>query len=206
MRPLPRSLGPARSLLLGPLLAALGLALACSRAPSEPEPGAKPAATSAAVPPITFSPPGTWNRVESSSTGEKRAVYKVPKVGADKEDAELTVFFYGTGSGGDPQPHVDEWLRFFEGDPQKDGRRETVVVDGRTLDFAETAGKYKMPVGPPIGPNKKTPMQIVKEDFRILIGVVHTKEQGNWFFRLIGPNDTVLSSRDAFQTLVREAK
>ena len=201
-------LGPTRrhAASRGALFLGLILAAACSRAPSEPEPEAKTTAPSTGVKALSFAPPGTWNQVDSSTSGEKRATYKVPKVGGDKEDAELTVWFYGTGSGGDAAPHVDEWLRFFQGDPQKDSRRETVTVDGRTIDFAETAGKYKMPVGPPIGPNKKTPMQIVKEDFRMLVGVVHTAEQGNWFFRVIGPNDTVESARDAFQTMVREAR
>ncbi len=188
-------------------LIALFLTLGCTRAPDElAPPPASSTPAGPAVAPLTYAAPGTWTLVESHERGDRRATYKTPKAAADKEEPELSVWFYGTGSKGDPKPHVEEWLRFFDGDPTHDAKHEDVTENGVAMELVEISGTYKMPIGPPVGPNKKTPMQMVKEGYAMLIGVVKTKDRGNWFFRLIGPKDSVESAKSGFRTMLSESK
>ena len=84
----------------------LGLAftlIGCNRTPAEIElPPATTAAPSPAVAPLTWETPGAWTSLPVPKGSPKRATYKVPKAGNDKEDAEVNVLFFGTGADGDP--------------------------------------------------------------------------------------------------------
>jgi hypothetical protein len=40
----------------------------------------------------------------------------------------------------------------------------------------------------------------------MLGAVVKTKGRGNWFFRLVGPNETVIASKSAFRTMLESVK
>jgi hypothetical protein len=49
-------------------------------------------------------------------------------------------------------------------------------------------------------------MQMVKENWRLLGAVVKTPDRGNWFFKLVGPNETVQAARATFRTLIESAR
>jgi hypothetical protein len=189
------------------VFAAASLA-ACNRAPAEPEPTAAPAETSApAVAPLVYEAPGTWTLVtEGQRSGNQKAVYKVPKAGGDKEEAELTVLFFGTGSQGDAAKRFPEWLSDFDGKVGETAKRESFEVRGMKVELVEAAGTYKIALGPKVGPKKKAPMQMVKENWRLLGAVVKTPDRGNWFFKLVGPTDTVEAARASFRALIESAK
>jgi hypothetical protein len=36
--------------------------------------------------------------------------------------------------------------------------------------------------------------------------VVRTKDRGNWFFKLVGPDETVQAARSAFRRMVESAR
>jgi len=189
------------------LFAAASLA-ACNRTPAEPEPTAAAADTNApAVTPLAWEAPGTWTLVtEGQRSGSKKAVYKVPKAGNDKEEAELTVFFFGTGSEGDVAKRFSEWFGEFDGNAGEAAQRESFDVRGMKVDLVDTFGTYKIALGPKVGPRKKAPMQMVKENWRLLGAVVKTPDRGNWFFKLVGPNETVQAARATFRTLIESAR
>lgn len=173
----------------------------------KPQELSTPVATSApapAVAPLTYEVPGTWTKLGESQTGAKRAGYKVPKTGADSEDAELTVLFFGTGSQGDPDKSFKEWLDAF--DAGATTSRKSFDAPAGKVDTLEVAGTYKVSLGPPVGPKKKSPMQMVKDKWRLYGAVVKTKDRGNWFFKLVGPDETVLAARSALDATLAAAK
>lgn len=189
-----------------PAIAALLCLPACNDKPQEIQTPVATAASTPAVPPLEYAFPGTWTKLGESQTGTKRAGYKVPKTGSDTEDAEVTVFFFGTGSQGDPDRLSKEWFDQFDGDAASKAARKTLDSPAGKVDFIEVMGTYKVPLGPPVGPKKKSPMQVVKEKWRLVGAVVHTRDRGNWFFKLVGPDETVQAARNALETSLQAAR
>lgn len=192
-----------RTLALG-LLAALGSA--CSKTPAEPEPPSAQAPKSPAVRPLAYDVPGAWTVLEAPRTGPKKAIYKVPKTGDDKEEAELTVVFFGTGSGGDEDTRFSELFALFDGDVGKTAARETFEVGAMTVETFDVVGTYKVALAPPMRGKKQSPIQMVKDRYRMLGAVVKTKDRGNWFFKLVGPDDTVQAARSSFRAVLDSVK
>ncbi len=58
---------------------------------------------------LTFDPPSGWVSRPSSST-MRVAEFSLPKTGSDSEDAELIVYFFGSGQGGTVQANLDRWV------------------------------------------------------------------------------------------------
>lgn len=198
---------PLRSLALtGPALLALFALTSCKEKPQELGGPVATAASTPAVPPLEYSLPGTWTKLGETQVGSKRAGYKVPKTGADTEDGECTVFFFGTGSQGDPDRISKEWFEQFDGDAAAKATRKSLDSPAGKVDFLEVMGTYKVPLGPAVGPKKKSPMQMVKEKWRLVGAVVRTKDRGNWFFKLVGPDETVQAARNALETSLQAAK
>jgi hypothetical protein len=188
-------------------LAALISAAGCRDKPQElAPPPVTTAAAQQAVAPLVYEIPGTWTRMSESATSPKRAVIKVPKAGADTEDAELNVFFFGTGSQGDPDKTFKAWFEQFDGNAAATADRQSFDSPAGKVDSIEVFGTYKVALGPPVGPNKKSPMQMVKDKWRLYAAVVHTRERGNWFFKLVGPDETVQAARNALRTSLEAAR
>ncbi len=180
-----------------PLWVCLLLAWGCSDKPSEI------VATGAAereppVKPLKWTVPPTWAETEHSSTNARRAGYRVPRAGEDKEDGELLVLFFGTGAAGDRDKNWQLWFDQFDGNPKQDAVRKDMNVRGVPIETFEFMGNYKLNMGKPNPQVKKSPVQMVKKDFRMIAAVVKTPDRGNWFFRLVGPNETVMAAREPF--------
>lgn len=200
------------SRLVTPALLALVALLAVTAVPGckdKPQELSTPVTTAASTPaiaPLTYEIPGAWTKLGESTTGSKRAGFKIPKAGADAEDAELTVFFFGTGSQGDVDKNFKEWFDQFDGDAASQAARKSFDSPAGKVDTVEVAGTFKVPLGPAVGPRKKSPMQMVKEKWRLYGAVVRTKDRGNWFFKLAGPDDTVQAAKSSLEALLQGAK
>lgn len=182
----------------------------CSRAPAEPEP---PAATTTAAPtpaiaPLQWTVPGAWTTMDVPRSGQQKAGYRIPHVGNDKEEANVEVFFFGTGAEGSPDKQFSAWFDQFDGNVGPTAKRDKFSAGALEVETVEVSGTYKIPLGPVVGKGakKKAPMQMVKENFRLLGAVVKTPDRGNWFFKLAGPNDTVEAARGAWRTMLESAK
>jgi hypothetical protein len=190
-------------------LALAVLAPACNRAASEPE-GSAPPATMPGLAPVVWDTPGSWTTVNAPNaprSDARKASYNVPKAGNDKEEAEVLVTFNGTGDKGDPAKTYKEWFDQFDGNLGPTAKREEFVNGhGLKVEMVEVAGTYKVALAPPVGPQKKAAVQMVKNDFRLVGAVVKTPDRGNWFFKLTGPNETVQSARSALRTLLESAR
>lgn len=139
-------------------------------------------------------------------SGPQKAGYRVPSVGNDKEEAQVEIFFFGTGAEGGPDKHFTQWFGQFDGDVGPSAKREKFPAGKLEVEMVEVSGTYKIPLGPPVGKKKKAPMQMVKENFRLVGAVVKTPDRGNWFFKMAGPNDTVEAAKGAFRTLLESSK
>jgi hypothetical protein len=175
---------------------------ACSRAPAEPEPAQAAPTSAPAVAPLQWDVPGSWTALEAPRSGPRKAAYKVPRAANDKEDVEVHVLFFGTGSQGDVEKNFKSWFEQFDGDVAATAKREVFEVRGMQVELVEVTGTYKVALAPPRGPAKKSPVEMVKKGHRLLGAAVKTPDRGNWFFKLTGPDETVQSARSALRGLL----
>ncbi len=145
-------------------------------------------------------PPG-WRR-EQPSSGLRRAQYKVNRVGADTQDAEMTVITFGIGQGGGIEANVQRWLGQIE---QPDGRqtsdlaqRRSLTTHGMSVTIVEAPGRIRM--SNPMSPPGTVPT--VFERGRLLAAIIEAPS-GMWFFKLMGGDQTVQSVRGAFDNMLR---
>jgi len=187
----------------GALGAAVLALAACSHAPAEPDAPASSATSAPGVAPLLWDAPGSWTKLElPPHPGPKRTSYRINPVGNDKEEAEMNVFFFGTGARGDPAPTFKEWLDPFDGKPNEDAKHDAFEVKGFKVESVEYQGTYKMALTPPGRGMKRAPVNMVKKDWRMYGAVVRTTDRGNWFFKLTGPDETVQSAKSAFRAML----
>src|SRR5262249_38014922 len=131
-----------------------------------------------------------------------------PHVGNDKDDAQVEVYYFGTGNLGDVEKNFKSWFDQFDGDVGASAKRDK--FDTRTklfhVEVVDTKGTYKVSLSPPVGPKKKSPVQMVKDGYRLLAAAVQTPDRGNWFFKLTGPDETVQASRTAFRSMLESSR
>lgn len=186
--------------LFPPLIMAL---CACSKAPAEPDKAASsPAPAAPAVAPLRWDAPGSWTKLPAPPSGPKKAAYRIDKVGNDKEEAEMNVFFFGTGSKGDPAANFQAWFDQFDGKVGETAAREHLAIRGFEVETVEVSGTFKIALTPPKRGMKQPPVQMVKNGWRLYGAVVKTPDRGNWFFEMTGPDETVQSAKSAFRAML----
>jgi hypothetical protein len=205
-----------RSVLLFMLLA--GAALGGCKKPPEPTssaPAAQPPAQSpgpqASAPApapagsmqqeplhITWVDPPAFRRVPPSNPMRK-ASFVVPHAEGDKEDGELTVFYFGPGQGGSIDANVERWIGQFSGVKPGDIHRADREANGLRQHTVELdSGTFSAGMG--MGGTGKS-----KEGYGLLGGIVETPS-GPYFFKLTGPSKTVKSAKHDFYALLDSIK
>ena len=130
----------------------------------------------------------------------RAATYRVPAAGADKEDGECAVFFFGPGQGGGVEANIERWIGQFE---QPDGKpsgerakRQKEMINGLAVTTIDLSGTYAGG-GPMMGAagQKKTGYR--------LLGAIVDGPQGAVFFKLTGPAATVAAARGEFDGLLK---
>lgn len=136
---------------------------------------------------IKFEAPKEWTKETPSSTMRK-AQYKVPDKEKKAKDAELTLSFFGKGGGG-LEANLKRWSTQMGGVEAKpetfEGKCKVTLVD---LKGTYTPGFGGDPI----------------ENARMLGAVVETAD-GPWFFKLVGPADTVGDWKDEYVKLLKGA-
>ncbi|XYH92422.1 hypothetical protein ACMHYB_31655 [Sorangium sp. So ce1128] len=180
---------------------------ACSRSAPEPEPSPPSAASGApTAAPLAWDVPGSWAALDVPRAGPRKALYKVPRAANDKEDVEVQVLSFGLGSKGDVEANFKEWFAQFDGEVGAKARRESFEVRGMRVETVEVAGTYTIALGPKAGARKRASVEMVKDGYRLLGAAVRTPDRGNWFFRMVGPDETVQSARSAFRGLIESVR
>ncbi len=179
----------------------LGVSSSGCETPAEPD--ARPRASAEhTVRPLEWTAPSTFVELTRSPVGSQRASYRVPPAGSDTEDGELLVLFYGTGSGGDRDKVWSGWFEQFDGDASAQAKRESFAVGPLQLETFEHVGDYKLNMGPRRSGMKRSPVQMVKKQHRMIGALVRTPDRGNWFVRLVGPDETVQAAKPALRQLL----
>lgn len=141
--------------------------------------------------------PAGW--VEEETTSQMRfKQFKLPAVGGDTEDAQLIIYFFGTGSGGSLESNLKRW------------KEQIVPADGKNIDDVakiehfkvkdvevatfDAAGTYKLnPM-----PNNPKAKVIPKSNYRFL-GAFFASKNGPYFMRLVGPAKTVSHYKKGYE-------
>jgi hypothetical protein len=145
---------------------------------------------------LRWDTPAGWIQ-ESPSNGMRAAQYRLPAAPGDPLDAECVVFYFGPGQGGDAQSNASRWISMFttpEGGPAQ-GRVTQATVNGRQVTRVEASGVYHAMAfgGPPPAPQPGS----------MMLGAIVPGGDANWFFRCVGPQKTVASTRGAFDALIQ---
>jgi hypothetical protein len=144
-----------------------------------------------------------------TGNGKTRATsyqFSIPKVEGDKEDAELVVFFFGKGGGGEIEDNIKRWKTQF------------IAPEGKTIDEVSKVEKYKLGKAadvvcldisgtfkyknPPFSPTAKEER---KENFRRFNAIMDTDE-GAFFITFTGPAKTMAKNKDAFDGWIKAFK
>lgn len=201
---------PAASVASAALLA--GALAACSRAPEEqvPSGSAAPRPALPALEPLAYDAPAAWAKLSGPTSGPRKAGFRVPRAGSDKEDAEAAVLFFGTGALGDVEKNFDALLADFDGaaaTKKAAAERESFESPaGHRVEVIKYSGKFQKALGPKVGPKKQPAISQVKEGFRVVAAAVRTEGRGNWFFSVIGPEATVRAAEPALREMVEKAR
>ncbi len=153
---------------------------------------------------VTFYASPDW--IDVGASGMRAANYKVGPVGEDEEAAEVTVFFFGGGQGGDIDANMRRWVGQMQapggGSAEELAHQTTLTTDADLFEhFLEIDGTFLKSSGGPMSRAPKTPM----EGWR-LVGAIIEAPQGNVFFKVVGPAATVRAMEDDFRKMVLEAE
>jgi len=138
--------------------------------------------------------PSGWRQVPPSST-MRAAQVVVPGSGGD---AELAVFFFGAGQGGNVEANLQRWMNQVIPEPGSSAQRETFENNGLRVTWVDVHGTLK-PGQMGMGPSAAQP------NSRLLAAVIEA-DGGPWFLKATGPDATLASQRDAFLALLHGAE
>lgn len=146
-----------------------------------------------ALPGVTVALPAGW-QPETPDSPMRAAQATIPGPGGD---GLLTVFFFGTGGGGSAQMNIDRWVDQIAAEPGTEP-----VVDSDT-----------------VGPNQEFQVSYVEHEGTLkasrmgtfpstdqpgyaLLGAVIEGPGGPWFFKAVGPRETLAAQKDAFRAMI----
>lgn len=153
--------------------------------------GAAPPSGEAAS--ITWTMPKAWKEAPNPSS-MRLATYKIPHVGADTEDAEMSV----SQAGGGTIANVDRWMAQFDDAAQKAVKRSERQAGGFKATIVELEGTFAggSMMGGPAQP---------KPNWGLIGAIVETPGMAH-FFKLTGPAATVKSARADVDALLSSIK
>jgi hypothetical protein len=137
--------------------------------------------------------PAGW-KSEPPTSSMRAAQLAVPGTGGE---GQLTVFHFGAGGGGGVDANLERWLSQVVLDPGTEPKREVIEAPPMKIHFVDASGKV---TASRVG---SFPAQD-QQGWR-LFGAVIEAEGGPWYFRLVGPKDTLAAQRDTFLKMLRGA-
>ncbi len=142
---------------------------------------------------IQFEIDPEWSMVQPESS-MRIAQFELPAQEGDSEPAEMS--FYAN-IGGSPEANIERWINQFQ-QPEGEPSSEVAEVDNvEVANFAVTtldvSGTYV--ASPMMGGDGNQP------NYRLL-GAVVVGDQGPWFFKLTGPQNTVAHWESAFNNMI----
>ncbi len=148
--------------------------------------------------------PAEW-KSEKPQFNTRLHQFRLPKADGDKEDAEITVSYFGQGQGGGLAENLTRWKGQFT-PPQGKAIDDVAKVEKMKLGDVEVtqldiSGTYKSR-NPPFAANAK---EELKPDWRMQAIYIPAKN-GPYFIRLIGPAKSVEKHKKSFDEWVKAFK
>jgi hypothetical protein len=184
--------------------------IAAAHPPAKPSPAVKPspgagASTSPAAKPaspsLAFQAQPGW-KTEAPSSAMRKAQYSLPHAETDTEDANLIVYYFGSGGGGSKEANIERWAGQFT---QPDGRdsaealeSSTRKVNGLDVYDVELAGTYVAETAPGSG------VRVNKDGWHMLASIIDTPH-GAYYVKLVGPNATIAHWATSYRAFVSSA-
>jgi hypothetical protein len=142
-------------------------------------------------------------RSTTPSSQMRKAQFTLPRAANDAEDAELVVFYFGQGQGGSVEANLQRWYgQFSQPDSSSSAEKAKVsreVVDGLDLTSVDLSGTFVAPTMPGNDEHYNKP------SYRMLAAVLETSE-GPYFFKLVGPEQTIAHWEKSFHRFMKSAK
>jgi len=144
---------------------------------------------------VSFKAPAAW-KSEKPSNGMRVAQVKVPAVAGDAEPAELAVTAFPGGAGG-LEANIKRWESQFVDAEKNTPKAKVDQRKGINVDVTrvEVAGRFVAAMMP------GQPGKNDKPNYRLLGAIVATKE-ATYYFKLTGPDKTVLAASKGFDGLI----
>lgn len=119
----------------------------------------------------------------------RAATYKIPQADTAQGAAEVAVFYFGAGQGGDIDGNVARWAGQF-GKTLADVKRSNREVNGTKQHVVEVdEGEFKNDM---MGAGGKS-----MKNWAMLAAIVEAPS-GSYFFKMTGPKADVAAQREAF--------
>jgi hypothetical protein len=136
---------------------------------------------------IAWAAPPNWHAVPNPSP-MRIATYRVPRAPGETEDAELSV----TRAGGTANSNADRWMAQF--DRTASGAREEETIEGFKVTVVSVNGTFLGGgmMGAPSSPRTGW----------ALLGAIVEANGSPYFFKLVGPANTVNAARVPFQSMI----
>jgi len=162
---------------------------------------ASTATTKVAATGLVYEVPSAWPATSITSSMRK-AQYKLPAPKTGIEDGELVLFYFGTGQGGDVAANIDRWIKQMspEGGAASSsaGPAEPFMVGDLKITTVDAVGTYASGM-PGSGQMQSKP------GWR-LIGAVVEGKGGPWFFKAVGPKETMAAAEKEFLAMLKTVK
>ncbi len=149
--------------------------------------------------PVTLAVPSSWKGVPVSSN-MRAAQWAIP---GKSGEAELVVYYFGAGGAGGVEANLDRWIKQFA---QADGsssnekaRTDKKTVAGMQVTLVEVTGRYVAAVRPGAAETHDKPDHM-------LLGAIVETATGPYYFKMVGPKDTVTAARKDFTGFIESQK
>jgi hypothetical protein len=154
---------------------------------------------------LTSVTPADWKEGEPKSRMQVR-VFTLPRVEGDSADAELIIYFFGTGSGGSLEENIRRWQGMVRPEAGKtladiSKREELTVGENTKVTVLDLTGTYLSRTQPmnPNSPVKELPGHRV-------VFVYFASPKGPYTMRLTGPEKTVAKHLPGFLAWLKNFK
>jgi hypothetical protein len=151
---------------------------------------------------LTYKAPDGWKERPPASS-MRVAEFVIPHASGDAEDAEVVIYYFGSGGGGSPEANIQRWIgqiRQPDGSPSAAvAKHQKLTVNGLSVEAVDIAGTYVAEMRPGASEHYNKP------GFRLEAAVVETP-RGPYYIKLTGPQKTVASAQDDYDTFLASLK
>ena len=142
--------------------------------------------------PLRWTAPTGWTAAVPASS-MRLAEYTLPPADGSLP-GEISIFYFGASGGGGVEANVQRWIGQFSGaDGAAASTQSEETVNGMKVHRVDASGTYN----PGMAGNG------VSRDNHRMLGAIVESPVGLYFFKLVGPSDTVAARQAEFESFVK---